>query len=227
MSKIDWTPGHGRRGRPLRRVLGMGQRQGLLVMYGIAAVAVVFAMAAAFGAFDGSPAESASTGHDGGSGASGGSGAQGPESPKNTDTSKSTQLLLGSVQHYADLLASGQKIVGHTHYAGIAAYGQAFSDAKSPAAVFAKYRESPNPEADTTYTDAEQQAAAAYGGDHRGVFDQWLNDMAKVKSDLGDWVSTAARYQQGSASQTALDSAAASVTQDLAKARTDADSLGG
>lgn len=225
MPKIDWTPGHGRRGRPLRRVLGMGQRQGLLVMYGIAAVAVVFAMAAAFGAFNDSPAKSA--GRNGGSGASGGSGVQSPGAPKNADTSKSTRLLLGSVQHYADLLASGQKIVGHTHYAGIAAYGQAFSDAKSPAAVFAKYRESPNPEADTTYTDAEQQAAAAYGGDHSSVFDQWLNDMAKVKSDLGDWVSTAARYQQGAASQTALDSAAAAVTQDIAKAEADAESLGG
>jgi hypothetical protein len=204
----------------------MGQKQGLLVMYGIAAVAVVFAMAAAFGAFDDSPAKAARQGD--GSGASGGSGAQGPAgAPKNTDTSKSTQLLLASVQHYADLLASGQKIVGHTHYASVTAYGQAFSNPKSPAATFAKYRVSPNPEADTTYTDAEQQAAAAYGGDHSGAFDQWLNDMAKTKSDLGDWVSAAVQFQQGATSQAKLDAAAGLVTQDLAKAKADTGSLGG
>ena len=225
MPKIDWNPGRGRRGRPLRRVLGMGQQQGLLVMYGIAAVAVLFAIAAAFGAFDGS--SSTSAGQPGGantnSDGSGGSGGS-PGAPK--DSSKSTQILLTSVQHYADLLASGQKIVGHTHYASVAAYGQAFSDPKSPAAAFAKFRTSPNPESDTTYIDAERQAARAYNGDHGGTLDQWMNDMAKVKADLGDWVSTAAQYQQGAATQAALDAAAGAVNQDIAAAKTTASSLG-
>lgn len=223
MPKIDWTPGQGRRGRPLRRVLGMGQQQGLLVMYAIAAVAVVFAMAAAFGAFDDPPPKS--PGAAGGSGAGGSGQAGAPGAPKNTDSAKSTQLLQASVQHYTDLLTSGQKIVGHTRYANAAAYGEAYGNPKSPAALFAKYRISPNPESDTTYLDAERQAAAAYGGDHGGTLNQWLNDMAKVKSDLGDWVATASRYQQGAAAQGALDSAAALVNQDLAKAAADADSL--
>lgn len=201
----------------------MGQQQGLLVMYGICAVAVVFAMAAAFGAFDDSPSTSAGKAQSG-SGVGGGSGG-GPGDPKNTDPTKSTQLLLGSVQHYTDLLTSGQKIVGHTRYANASAYGEAYSNPKSPAALFAKYRTSPNPESDTTYLDAERQAAAAYGGDHGGTLDQWLNDMAKVKADLGDWVVTAARYQQGAAAQPELDSAATLVNQDLAKATADADSL--
>lgn len=225
MPKIDWNPGHGRRGRPLRRVLGMGQQQGLLVMYGIAAVAVLFAMAAAFGAFDDSPSNSGGKGTGGANANADGSGSgASPAVPK--DSTKTTQLLLGSVQHYADLLASGQKIVGHTHYKDMATYGEAFGNPKSPAAEFAKFRTSPNPEADTTYLDAERQAAAAYGGDHGGTLNQWLNDMAKVKSDLGDWVDTAAQYQQGAAKQAALDAAATTVTQDLAKARTDAGSLG-
>ena len=43
--------------------------------------------------------------------------------------------------------------------------------------------------------------------------------MEKVKADLGDWVATAAQYQQGSATQAALDAAAATVTQDLATAK--------
>lgn len=217
MPKIDWTPGQGRRGRPLRRVLGMGQHQGLLVMYGIAAVAILFAVLAALGAFDGSGPKSSdpaagSVNPDGSV-----NGGEGVSIPK--DASKSTQFLLVSVQHYTDLLTNGQKIVGHTHYPSIAAYAQAFSDAKSPAAQFAKYRTSPNPEADTSYLNAERQAAAAYGGDHGGRLDQWLKDMEKVKADLGDWVATAAQYQQGSATQAALDAAAATVTQDLATAK--------
>ena len=225
MPKIDWTPGQGRRGRPLRRVLGMGQQQGLIVMYGIAAVAVLLTVLAVLGAFDGpgpklSDPTAGSTNSDG----SANGGAVGAI-PK--DASKSTQFLLVSVQHYADLLTNGQKIVGHTHYPTMAAYARAFGDAKSPAAEFANYRTSPNPEADTTYLNAERQAAAAYGGDHGGRLDQWLRDMAKVKADLGDWVATAAQYQQGSATQATLDAAAATVTQDLATAKTAATSLGG
>lgn len=224
MPKIDWNPGQGRRGRPLRRVLGMGQQQGLLVMYGIAAVAVIFALAAAFGAFGGSSPKTAGGPSGGSTTNSDGSGAgAAPAVPK--DSSKSTRILLASVQHYADLLASGQKIVGHTTYSGVAAYGQAFSDPKSPAAQFVKFRTSPNPEGDTTYADAGRQAAAAYGGDHGGALDQWVNDMAKAKSDLGGWIATAVRYQQGAATQATLDAAAATVTEDLATAKSAVSSL--
>lgn len=225
MPKIDWTPGQGRRGRPLRRVLGMGQQQGLIVMYGIAAVTVLLTVLAVLGAFDDSgPKPSNPT-----------AGSTNPDGSVNTgaagaipkDASKSTQFLLISVQHYADLLTNAQKIVGHTHYPTMTAYAQAFSDAKSPAAEFAKYRTSPNPEADTTYLNAERQAAAVYGGDHGGRLDQWLKDMAKVKADLGDWVATAAQYQQGSVTQATLDAATATVTQDLATAKAAALSLSG
>lgn len=202
----------------------MGQQQGLLVMYGLAAVAIVLATAAALGAFNGSgPTPSAQT--TGGTTNTGLAAGGAPPIPK--DSTKSTQILLGSVQHYADLLASGQKIVGHTHYKDMTAYAQAFSDPASPAAQFSKFRTSPNPESDTTYLDADRQAAAAYAGDHGARLDEWLRDMAKVKSDLGDWTATAAQYQQGSANQAALDAAAAAVTQDLATARGAAESLGG
>lgn len=221
MPKIDWTPGQGKRGRPLRRVLGMGQQQGLLVMYGLAVIAVVLALAAACGAFDGSgPKPSAQTA---GESTNPDDPAGAPSIPK--DATKSTQILLGSVQHYADLLASGQKIVGTTHYPDMATYAQAFTDASSPAARFSKFRTSPNPESDTTYLNAERQAAAAYGGDHGSRLDAWQRDMAKVKADLGDWVATAAQYQQGAANQAVLDAAASTVTQDLATARDAANSL--
>jgi hypothetical protein len=201
----------------------MGQQQGLFVMYGLAAVAVVFAMAAAFGAFDdsGSPSSGRASTANTAPGIAGA--AESPPAPKGA--TKSTQILLGSVQHYADLLAAGQKIVGDTHYANATAYGSAFGDPNSPASQFSKFRTSPNPESDTTYLGAEGQAAAAYGGDHGGRLDQWLKDMAKLKSDLGDWVATAGQYQQGAAPQAALDAAAGTVTQDLATARTTAESL--
>lgn len=202
----------------------MGQQQGLLVMYSLAAVAIVFAMAAAFGAFNDSPKATGQTAGANSNPENGGPGAAPSAVPK--DSTKTTRILDASVQHYADLLASGQKIVGHTHYPNMAAYGEAFTDPKSPAAQFAKFRESPNPESDTTYLDAEQQAAAAYGGDHGGTLDKWQNDMAKVRSDLGDWVATAAEYQQGAATQATLNGAATVVGRDLAQARGDGDSLG-
>lgn len=223
MPKIDWTPGQGRRGRPLRRVLGMGQRQGLLVMYGLALVAVLFAMAGACGAFGDSGPKP--VGDKAGGTTNNGLIAGTPSIPP--DASKATKLLLGSVQHYADLLATGQKIVGHTHYADLAAYSKAFGDPSSPAAQFTKFRTSPNPESDTSYVDVERQAAASYGGSHGGTLDKWMNTMAKAKSDLGDWVATAAQYQRGAASQSALDAAASLVTQDLAAATAAADSLSG
>ncbi|WP_194907644.1 hypothetical protein [Catenulispora rubra] len=223
MPKIDWNPGRGRRGRPLRRVLGMGQQQGLLVMYGIAAVVVIFALAAAFGAVGGASPNAAGASGGANTNSDGSGTGTAPAVPK--DSSKSTRILLASVQHYADLLASGQKIVGHTSYPGIAAYGQAFSDPKSPPAQFVKFRTAPDPEGDTTYLAAASQAAAAYGGDHGGALDQWTNDMAKAKSDLGGWIVTAVRYQQGAATQATLDAAAATVTQDLATAKSAASSL--
>ena len=227
MPKIDWNPGRGRRGRPLRRVLGMGQHQGLLVMYGLAAVAVLFAFAAAFGVFDGSSPKPAAPVAGAANTDSDGAPAAGASPSAPPDSSKATELLMASVQHYADLLATGQKIVGHTRYPSMSAYDDAFGDPRSPAAALAKFRSTPNPEADTSYLDAEQQAAAAYGGDHRGALSQWLDDMAKAKTHLGQWVVTAGQYQQGSATQAALDAAVGAVNQDLANARSDAGSLSG
>jgi len=223
--KIDWTPGLGRRSRPLRRVLGMSQRQGLMLLSGIAVVMVVLATIAALGGFDGDspkasgPADGSHAGDVNAGGTAGGASGK--------DPLKAQQVLLASVQHYSDLLATGQKIVGHTRYADAVAYGRAFSDPKSPAAAFSKYRMSPNPEADTTFVEAASRAAAAYGGHSSGVLDKWSRDMAKVKADLGDWVAAAADFQQGAVTQTALDAAAATVTQDLATAKADAAALGG
>ncbi|MFL6114172.1 MAG: hypothetical protein ACJ786_22855 [Catenulispora sp.] len=223
MPKIDWTPGLGRRSRPLRRVLGMGQRQGLMLLSGIAAVMVLLATIAALGGFDGDAPKA--SGPADGSEARNGGGTAG--APSGKDSSKARQVLLASVQHYSDLLATGQKIVGHTRYADVVAYGRAFSDPKSPAAAFAKYRMAPNPEADTTFVDAAGRAAAADGGHASGALDQWSRDMAKAKADLGDWVAAAADFQQGAVTQAALDTAAAKVTQDLVTAKAEAARLGG
>ena len=40
MPKIDWTPGAGRRGRPIRNMLGITQRQGLILMGALSTHAV-------------------------------------------------------------------------------------------------------------------------------------------------------------------------------------------
>ncbi|GAA1951169.1 hypothetical protein [Catenulispora subtropica] len=218
MPKIDWTPGLGRRGRPLRRVLGMGQRQGLIVLSGLAAVMVLLAVVTMLGGFDDDPKDPGPALAGGGTDPNTDASAGGAAGLKGS--AKAAELLRESIQHYADLLAAGQKIVGTTRYADIAAYDKAYTDPKSPAAAFAKFRMAPNPQGDSSYLNAAARAAAAYGGRPKAL-NQWSNDMTAVRGDLGDWVAAAARYQQGSLGQADLDAAAAKVNQDLDTARND------
>lgn len=200
----------------------MGQRQGLLILSGLAVVMVLLALASSCGAFDdeaGSAgdggrtttnADQAAGGADGAAGDAGGSGADGLKG-----SAKASKLLLDSVQHYTDLFATGQKIVGTTRYPDPVAYSKAYADPASPAAALAKFRISPNPEADTTYLAAAERARQAYGK-HSSALNQWSRDMETMKEDLGSWVATAAQYQQGAVAQADLDAAAATVTKDLA-----------
>ena len=202
----------------------MGQRQGLIVLSGIAAVMVLFAVVTSLGGFgDDSPQTASRTGA-GGTGTGPGTDPAGGSKDGVKGSAKAAQILQSSLQHYSDLLATGQKIVGATHYADIAAYDQAYTDPKSPAAAFAKFRISPNPEADTSYTQAAYQAAAAYGSRPK-VLNQWSADMANVKGDLADWVVAAAQFQQGALKQADLDAATAKVTQDLTTAKNDVATL--
>lgn len=221
MPKIDWTPGLGRHGRPLRRVLGMGQRQGLLVLSGLAAVIVLLAVVSALGGFSDDPAPAGAADRAGtsqnadGAAADGAAGADGLKG-----SAEASKVLTDSVQHYADLFATAQKIVGTTAYPDLMAYSKAYADPKSPAAVLAKFRISPNPESDTSYQAAADKAAAAYGK-HRSALNQWSHDMEQAKEDLASWIATAARFQQGAAKQADLDAAAVLVTKDLATAKGD------
>jgi hypothetical protein len=231
MPKIDWAPGAGRRGRPIRRVVGMGQKQGLIVLCALFGLSVLVAGYAAIGGFD-QPAKAAAGASGGayGSGADGASGGSGGAPAANTpaDPAAASKVLQASTQHYADVFAQGQKIVGHTRYADQAAYGKAFSDAKSPAAQFSAYRISPNPEADASYSAAATAARKKFGS-HRpsAALGAWSTDMVKAKTDLSAWVGVAVRFQTGGASQGDLDAAAAKVTADLAAAKADAVAAGG
>lgn len=212
----------------------MGQRQGLLVLSGLAVVMVLLALASSCGAFDdeaGSVADGSRTnpnadqgaagGADGAAGAADGGGADGLKG-----SAKASKVLLDSVQHYSDLFTAGQKIVGTTRYTDPVAYSKAYADPASPAAALAKFRISPNPEADTTYLAAAERARVAYGK-HPSALNQWSRDMETTKEDLGNWVATAAQYQQGAAAQADLDAAAATVTKDLATVRGDVAAVAG
>jgi hypothetical protein len=231
MPKIDWTPGTGRRGRPIRKMLGITQRQGLILMAGLAGVMVLLAGFAAIGGFDGSAKAATSQGSAGAASGGGAARQPGPSTPTTTipaDPAKATKLLQASTQHYADLFAQGQKIVGEKRYADQKAYGEAFANPKSAAALFAAYRTKPNPEADSTYSAAFAEAGKAFGSTAPpAVLGQWSADMVKVKTDLSAWVGTAVQYQSSAASQGDLDSAAAKVTADLAAAKADAALVGG
>ena len=230
MPKIDWTPGSGRRGRPIRNVLGITQRQGLILMGALSGTMMLLAGFAAIGGFDGT-AKAATSQSSGG--ADGGGAADHPVPPGTptttipADPAKAAKLVQSSTQHYADLFAQGQKIVGHTRYADQKAYGEAFANSKSAAALFAAYRTTPNPEADSTYSAAFADAGNAFGSTAPpAVLGTWSKDMVKVKTDLSTWVQTAVRYQSSAASQSDLEAAASKVTADLAAAKTDAGAVG-
>jgi hypothetical protein len=231
MPKIDWTPGSGRRGRPIRTVLGLTQRQGLILMGALSGTMVLLAGFAAIGGFDGTA--KAATSQSAG-GAAGGGAAVHPGSPATSttaipaDPAKAAKLVQSSTQHYADLFAQGQKIVGHTRYGDQKAYGEAFADPKSAASLLAAYRTKPNPEADSSYSAAFADAGKAFGStEPPAVLGTWSKDMVKVKTDLSAWVETAVQYQSGGAGQSDLDAAASKVTADLAAAKQDAGAVGG
>jgi hypothetical protein len=221
--KIDWNPGTGSRGRPIRTVLGIDQRQALILLSVLSGVMVLTAGYAALGGFDNPAAASASSpGASGGAAAGGGPGprvATTSVSPIPADPAKASKLLLASTQHYADMFAAGQKIVGHTQYPDLKAQSQAVATKTSPAAELIAYRQAPNPEADVTYLTVLSQAQAAFGtASPPAVLGTWSTDMGKVHDDLSSWVDTAVRYQSSSASQAQLNAAAGVVTADLAAA---------
>jgi hypothetical protein len=228
MRKIDWNPGLGRHGRPIRTLVGITQRQGLIVLSVLSGVMVLLAGYAAIGGFDHPVAAATSSAGRASGGGSGGPGG-GPAvvtssvSPVPADPAKASKLLLASTQHFADMFAAGQKIVGHTRYADMRTLSQAVANKNSPAAQLIAYRDKPNPEADVTYTTALNQASQAFGtGTRPSGLEAWSTDMGKVHSDLTSWIGIAAQYQSSAATQADLDAAAAAVTADLTAAKADA-----
>lgn len=217
MPSIDWTPGRGRRGRPVRRILGIDQRQGLIILGVVAGVMVLLAGYTALGGFGGGK----SSVFQGTVSGSSGSGAKGADpGPAVKDKAGAAKVVGDSVQHYTDMFTAGQQIVGAKGYGSMRDYAKAFDDPSSPAARFARYRSDPNPEADTSYIAAFQRAASVLGSDK--PLGKWEKDMGQVQSDLAAWVTAAVQYQQGAATQSAADAAAARVSAALASARADA-----
>jgi hypothetical protein len=220
MPKIDWTPGSGAHGRPIRKMVGIDQRQGLILLSVVSGVMVLLAGFALIGGFnDPAPATKPP-------GLAADADRVAPTttvSPIPADPAKASKLLLASTQHYADMFAAGQKAVGHTRYANAKAASDAVADSGSPAAQLIAYRSKQNPEGDVGYTAAADDAFKAFGtAAPPTVLATWSTDMGKVHSDLTSWVGIAVKYQSGAAAQADLDAAATAVTADLAAAKTDA-----
>lgn len=219
MPSIDWTPGPGRRGRPVRRVLGIDQRQGLIILGSLAAVMVLLAGYTLLGGFSGGK-HPVFQGTVRGSSGSGGNGVDSQPTVMPTNAAGALQTVKDSTQHYAAMFTTGRQIVGEQGYASMQDYAKAFADPASAASRFAKFRNDPNPEADTSYLGAFGQAAAILGSSK--ALDRWEKDMGTVHADLAAWVGTAARFQQGAVTRAEADAAAAAVSASLAAARTDA-----
>jgi len=219
MPSIDWTPGRGRRGRPIRRILGIDQRQGLVILGVLAAVMVLLAGYTLLGGFRGVK----DSAFQGTVSRSSGSGVKGPDAgpvvmPSNA--AGAAKAVADSTEHYADMFTVGQQIVGTQGYATMQDFAKAVADPSSPAARFARYRVDPNPEADTSYLTAFGEAASVLG--ESGPLAKWKKDMTAVQADLAAWAGTAVRFQQGAATPSDVAAAGASVSASLAAARADA-----
>jgi hypothetical protein len=223
MPRIDWTPGRGRRGRPVRRILGIDQRQGLLILGVLAGVMVLLAGYTLLGGFR-SVRDSAFQGTVSRSSGSGvrGSGTGPVVMP--TNAAGAAKAVTDSTAHYADMFTVGQQIIGGHGYASMQDFAKAFADPSSPAARFAQYRVDPNPEADTSYLTAFGEAASVLG--ETRPLAAWKKDMTAVQAGLASWVDTAVRFQQGDATQSDVAAAGASVSASLAAARADAAAVG-
>jgi hypothetical protein len=131
--------------------------------------------------------------------------------------------LTTSITHYRQLLAQGQKIVGTTQYADGVAGLAAMDDPTSAAAMFRDYRQKPDPERDLTFLAAFKDADQHFTAETEPqAISDWQDDMGTAQSDLSQWVNVVVDYQISKKTQGDLDSAAATVEADLAKAATDA-----
>jgi hypothetical protein len=130
--------------------------------------------------------------------------------------------LTASVDHYAQLLALGQRALGSSQYADANAGLAAFSDPNSAASRFRDYRTTANPEGDLSFLGAFKRADSVYtAANEPNSISTWRDDMDNAQSDLSTWVTLAAGWQIREHASAQLQAAAHKVDADLAKARRD------
>jgi hypothetical protein len=132
-------------------------------------------------------------------------------------------ILMASINHYAALLAEGERILGSTQYANATAGLDAFSDPDSAASRFSAYRKSPNPENDLSFTSAFEKADRYFtAANEPHAISDWRDEMIQAQGNLAHWVTDAVSWQIKEISTSKLEADASTVRNDLARAEIDA-----
>ncbi|HET7048126.1 MAG TPA: hypothetical protein VFI54_07665 [Solirubrobacteraceae bacterium] len=140
-----------------------------------------------------------------------------------SDKAAVRSILLGSVHHYASLLAQGQQAVGTTQYPNAQAGLTAFSDPNSAASQFSAYQKNHNPVNDTSYLDAFTKADKYFtAANEPNAITAWQNDAGNAQSDLYAWVNDAVSWQISEIARAKLQADVAKFEHDLGLARADA-----
>jgi hypothetical protein len=132
-------------------------------------------------------------------------------------------ILLGSVNHYASLLAQGQQILGTTQYPNAQAGLAAISDPNSAASRFSAFQKNHNPVNDTSYLDAFNKADKYFtAANEPDAMSAWQNDAGNAQSDLFAWINDAVSWQISEITAGKLQPDVGKFEHDLALARADA-----
>lgn len=138
------------------------------------------------------------------------------------DKVKVAAILSVSVDHYAQLFASGKAALGTTQYPNASAGLKAFDDPNSAASKFSNFRKSDNLQNDLSYLDAFKQADSYYtAANEPDAIGTWRDDMTNLTGDLYKWVDDAASWQISEISSAQLKADEQKVNADFAAAKSD------
>lgn len=130
--------------------------------------------------------------------------------------------LTASVNHYAAVLALGEKILGNTQYASAAQGDSAFHNPNSAASRFSTFQKTYDPEGDESYLEAFKRADSYYtAANEPTAITVWRDDMTSATGALAAWVPIAVGWQIRQYSTAQLHVAERRVREDLATARRD------
>lgn len=136
------------------------------------------------------------------------------------DKARVRSILLGSVDHYASLLMTGELALGTTQYPTPQQGLAAFNDPNSAASRFRQFRSESNVESDLSFNRALGAAGKFFtAANEPQALTTWQEALIQTTGDLYVWVGDAVNWQIRGVPTSKLQADASAVTKDLAAAR--------